>query len=401
MKNSTRVFLVSTLLGIWPAKTTFARPEYAVRYGIVNCAACHTSPFGGGVRNTYGKQYGGHGLGSGPLSTQDFASFDWRAITLYPKKPSTTANGTALMTATPTANVPITKSGEKVTSRVVTAYGLGGLATGLRESYLLFDTTTGSDNSWISYVTFGKFVAPFGLLTEEHRTYTKLMTRTTENNFEMGGAVSGDPFLSFHYDLAVTNGLQSAGAFNSNDLPWAVIGNMRWNPPGMPFFVGASGEVHRTMTKSYNPYSDALYMALSLDRLSKNYLHGSIQAEAVYARGWNSNPPNDQLSYFIPTTQTAWLSSIVDAQAFGWYVLFNYDVTSRFALVYKLDEYMPDRHFSGDAFVRQGYGFRFFLNSNMNVLARYERSDAFRPGLTYTDGQAARDDVIAMLHVWL
>ncbi len=382
--------------------SSLARPEYAVKYGIVNCTACHTSPFGGGVRNVYGKQYDEHNLGNGYTSYQDIASLDMRAIALYPAKAEQTQNGLALMEVAPTGNIPITKTGDKVDSRVVISYGLGGLAPGLREAYALFYTADEKENAWLNSLTVGKFVAPFGLLTEEHRTYTKMMTQTTENNFEMGGAISGDPHERVHYDFALTNGFQSGGAFTNNDLSYALIGNVRWNPPSMPFFVGASGALHRTLTtKSYNPYADVLYAALSLDRLTRNRLNGSIQTEVVWARGWNANPPNSNITYFIPSTQTSFMNAILDTQSFGWYLLFNYDLTSRLALVYKLDEYMPNSRYASDAFIRYGYGFKYFISSNIDILTRYEQSIAGRPGVYYTDSQAARNDFYIMMHLWL
>ena len=384
-----------------------ARPEYAVRHGYVSCTSCHASPFGGGQRNVNGKQYGSHGFQPGWTSQQDLVSFDGRVVALYPESPAKqgTSSGIAIMTAIGHVNVPMKfqkeSKSEDSTSRFIGSYGFGGLATGLRESYALFNLANEAKPAFFKHVTVGRVNAPFGLLTDEHRTYTKLQTRTSVNNFEFGAFISGDPTYKIHYDLGVTTGFQNGGNFNSADLPYAFIGNARWNPPYMPFFIGISGSSHRTIPKDYRPYAWGAYTALSLDRMTNHFLHGSVQTEVTWARGFNENPPNDIIIYFIPTSNVAWQSYIAKSQSFGWYLLFQYDITEKFLILYKFDEFSPDSRYTADAFIRHSYGFRSVLNANMQLHGRFERSISRKPGMVETDSQATRDAVLALVQLYL
>jgi hypothetical protein len=66
------IFFLSSL------SVALARPQYAVKRGIVSCTACHYSSAGGGTKNIFGKAVASHNLGRGRYSNQDLVSMDLR-----------------------------------------------------------------------------------------------------------------------------------------------------------------------------------------------------------------------------------------------------------------------------------------------------------------------------------
>ena len=233
-----KLFLV--LILVLNATPAFARPEYALKTKQ-NCTACHVNPWGGGPKTVYGKFYGSKDYKPLETSTTDLFSADMRAIAYYPSGPSKTTNGIALMEVAPSANVPLTKSDADSDFRAVATYNFSPLQSGAREAYIRWQPNSQDDHALMSHVMFGRFNSPFGLLTDEHRTYTRLQTNMTLNNYEMGVAFSGNILDSLHYDLAFCNDFQNGGgAFTNGDISYGEVLNLRWNPSSLPFFLGAS-----------------------------------------------------------------------------------------------------------------------------------------------------------------
>lgn len=371
-----------------------------MKHGYINCSTCHASPWGGGQRNAAGKMYGAHGFKPGLWSNQDLFSLDLRALALYPEQPATRQNGLGLMTVTPSANIPITRDTSSESSAVL-GYGLGGLATGLREAYLVFQGLPATDQSALRHFVIGKFNAPFGLLSDEHRTFARQSTMTTNNEYEFGLAASGDPLRSFHYDLAVTNGFQTGGNLNGTDLPWAATLNVRHQPGALPFHLGWSGMVHRKIQLPWRPWAQSVWTVVSLDRSTNGILKGSLQGEAVVAHGWNDSSRNNYITRFVPAADTAWQTALNGEKSLAYYGMGTLDVSQRLALVYKYDQFTPAKRFSGDSFIRHSYGIRWIFNSNMQAIVRREESRAGRPGVTEQNSAAARDGFLAVFHAWL
>ena len=395
-------------LAFFPAHS-WARPEYAVRLGTVSCAACHVSPYGGGARGLYGKYYGSNNYGVSRFSNQDLISGDLRFLALYPAKASHTTNGPVVMASIVSANVPVIENSDGSQTNLVVANSFGYLtnASGsLREAYVIHRTAPEAEQAAFKHIMFGRFNSPFGLLTDEHRTYVRVQDKTSENDFEFGGLVSGDPLEQIHYDVALTSGMQQGGSgFTNNDLTRATIGNLRYQTSSLPFFFVTSAAFHRSLviarTSHYNPYALAVYGTLSADRLTRQTLHGSLLAEVDLARGWNDSTTNPGIAKFIPGSDAPFQAAVKDSQSLGWWVQANYDVTPRFVLMVKYESLALDRRFPADAFVRHGFGFKYFMNSNMNVAVRYETSQAGRSSITSDQVANARNGVLAVFNLWI
>lgn len=400
-------FLTSVVL----SQNSFARPEYAAESHIVNCGACHVNPYGGGARTAEGKHIGSRDYKANWMSKNDLFSMDMRMQDYYSQKIQGTnsqAKGVMLMNAIPTANLPIAPEQEaKPLARMVLSYNYAPVGAGFREAYLYMRIAEPEENSYASSLLVGNFMAPFGLFTDEHRTYTKQMVAMTNRNFESGVMLNADPSHKFHYDLALTSGFANGGlGQDTKSDSWAAFANLHHQILELPLQVGLSYAIEGTSTPATQPTAASLYGVLSFDSLVENF-KGNIQAEAVSAIGWNNSnfvSGQDGITYFIPSTATAWQKALTNSNSFGFSTLFNWDLSRHWTYQIKLEQFIPDTSYQGDVFNRAGTGFKWYFGSNMNVIFRYDHGDVSRPGLTNTDLgsiKAIGDTYMALLHVWI
>ncbi|GEM_PF-2607034 len=395
------VFFVSLL-----SLTTQARPEYAAKHNYVNCNLCHISPFGGGARNVNGKLYGSHEYSINPLSKQDLVSFDTRFESFYAKGAKTT-RGLYFMTADPTLNVPIAQNEEgRVIDRFVFSLGLAPMEAAKNkehEAFFLHEFNKPDAEKFLSSLLVGRFLLPFGLMTEEHRTYTRLQTKTSNFDYDIGLGLTGDPKLNLHWDAAFTGGAQTQGGQTPvmDDSPYGIVLNLRYHPMKHPGFFGLSAYTQnsQTYTRALEAYS--IYNVVSFESLVNRTINWQI--EFTYANGFSNPDVNSYMGrFFIPATDTAWMDTLKDAKSYGFYSLLNYELNPRWILQYKYDQFIPDNRFIADSFSRNSAGAKYFLNSNMDLNFRLEQSNSTRPGLT----EAAIlptvvNTVFVLLHGWL
>ena len=384
--------------------TLWARPEYALKQKM-ECNLCHTTPWGGGPRTVFGKIYGSRNQGMAFTSKSDLYYGDLRALYFLPtKSPSNSANGLILMQASASANVPIIKKNEqnKWGVRGLFTQDFGTLSPGPREMVAIFETPS-TGGLWPTHLTFGRFYAPFGLLTDEHRTYTRMQTLTTLRDFEIGATVSGNPTSSIHYDLSLTNGFQSGGAFTVNDLTYATIANLRWNPTSLPFFLGSSFSYHATNKNGANPYAVSGYSGLNFYQLTDNLIKASLLGEVVLARHWNQTSLNHWVnSFFVPPSQPGYAAAVADSPSLGVYSEFKYDLFENFTLSYKFDSLAFNTDFLSDSFLKHSYGVRYQPLSNVILLARHEIGVPLRPGFEAESSSRASQNIVwMMLRLWL
>lgn len=378
----------------------WARPEYALRLGMVSCMGCHASPAGGGPKNVNGKIFGTHTYAEGLFTRKEEVSGDIRLLVSYPNRPATTSSGSVVMAAVPGFNLTLFKN-ESMDTHLVAATSLGFLASGLREVFLQVRPTPEESTHWVDSILVGRFQVPFGLMTDEHRTYTRIQTKTTYNHFELGTLLSGTPSRFVHYDLGVTTGLQNGGAsFSNSDLTYALIGNLRTDFQVVPVTLGLSGMVHQTSTYPYMPYAAAVSAGLSLERLLKlRFLRADLLAEVALGRGWNDSSTNSNISKFINATDTAFQNGIINSTSLGVTVLANYYLFEWLSLIYKFEELAFDYRYLGDAYYRHGFGVKYFVSSFFNVQARYELQWTGRPGITENDASFVRNTFYTVLNI--
>lgn len=382
--------------------------EYSLKEKL-SCVACHVTPWGGGPRNVMGKNYGTRGMGTNPLTALDYFYGDLRFIGYYPTRPdsSTTTNGVALMEAAVTGNAPVSTQENGAALRALLTYQISPLAgANVREAYLRWNTATAEPSALPIYFVLGLVQVPFGILTDEHRTYTRLQTNMTFNNSFLSAGVSADLSQPFHADFVLSNDFQNLGGFNNSEVSVGFVGNFRWNPPTLPFLLGVSGN-YEHLAKATSPYAVSFYTGLSLDRLGVGGLKGSLLFERVDAWNWNNavvntggiNPGLN--TFFIPTFDASYRRAVQTTSSAGYFGQFKYDLSTAWTLFYKLDYLALDKSVSADAFYRHGFGFETRLGGNLILNARYEFAAGMRPEIQTSQVLASQDDFFAMLRLWI
>lgn len=382
-----------------------ARVEYAIRHGVVSCMQCHVSPVGGGIRNSTGKLYGFKGYDSNPLSLSEYYEADVRSAFMLTQGDNTPSRrGFLVMSTNGAVALPILKSPGAWSTTYVGSYGFGMLETGIRDSYAIFRPA--GLVGLVTAVIVGRTKPAFGVLTDEHRTYTRVQTRTslTAGDFETGVMVSGTPLYGLHYDFMMTSGDRGAGASTGSSInPWGFYANIRAIPWNGPLFVGASYNELGTQTLNYDASATAIWTGLALDRITGGYIPGVLVLEGSRAHGWNNQTLNPALGRtFGSAAQPVWFTSIADSWSEALLAQLSIFATPHLTVLAKAEQFTPDVDLSGDAFFRYGGGVRWYLNSNMNLALIYESSYSTRAGMNGTAGVPAVERfTYALLHIWL
>lgn len=398
--------LLALTLGLWIltfALGVHARPEYAVKHGVISCTACHMSPSGGGIRNTYGKFYGARGRTPNEHHERPFYQVDARAILTTTQEVREDNNGLGLMELLGAANVPISKTADTNTHFVGTYYfGNFSQAVGLRDTYVRWEYER---SKFLEHALVGKFIPPFGLLTDEHRTYARWATKSTWNNFEMGAMVSGRLSRKIHWDFAAVNGFQKAategaGNFSQGDT-YGLYLNLRTKPFRPSIMLGASGSFYRRHSGLNSPYAVSLYSGVGLESLTGGRLRGSVLFEHVRAQYFSDGIINPEFGrLFGGGLDASYVNALKNEISEGYYLQFLYDFTQHFALQYKWDKFIPSTNFTGDYFDRYGLGFKYQATANLQWIVRGEWVDIGRPGVDKTSANMAADNYYILAHYW-
>ncbi|MCB0343151.1 MAG: hypothetical protein H6626_03700 [Pseudobdellovibrionaceae bacterium] len=399
-QRATQVVLV--LWAILLSVSVWARPEYAAKHGLISCAACHVSPTGGGIRNQYGKLYGSRTFKSSPFSMHENFQGDLRAIYMGGEnmEDTSTRSGFNWMSVIGSVNVPVQKYESGTEFNVVASYNFGNFTQeeNLRDTYLLWSRKAGSA---IEHVLVGQFPLPFGLLTDEHRTYVRMQNNTTWNHYYFGVLLSGSVAETIHYDWAFLDSEKDAPTSSFNlGLHSGTSLNVRWGQPSLPGYVGASSSYFTVPGyKELKAYS--AYGVLSLDRLTDSLFRGALLFEHVVTENWNQ----DKLGFLTNAstrlvTDTAFKTAVQDKQSAGWYAQLNWDLTQKWAMIFKYDFLALDKENTGDGFHRRGLGFKHYANSNLNILARAEWAEVGAPSLDKSNAPAAHPSYWLVMHAW-
>ena len=406
----------TTLMTLLPFETS-ALPRYAVELNNNRCTACHSSPSGGSLRNVYGKLYGQRNFPASKMSQQELLWMDWRAFYYAPEKPKTTRGGLELMEAVVGIKAPLHSPQQEEKDRkieLVVNHSLTGLG-GDRETYLLWQAYAPTEYSLRpQYYQVGRLIPPFGLRSDEHRMYTRIVTRSTWNDFLLGFAIAGDLGPQLHYDLAFSNGepvsARSGSAGNlragQSGLHGAVA-NLRWNSPwtGLPVMLGLSGASFErfdstAQEKGDSPWAFSAYALASLTRWTQGRLPMTLSVEFVGAQHMNQGNPD--LQAMVATKPDSsyedYLNALAKSQAQALQTELAYTITPRFELIYRYDEMLLDKNFPADAFKRHGVGFNHWVAGNTILRARYEMASGGHPQ-SDPDGSSLQDAFWTMLQV--
>jgi hypothetical protein len=356
-----------------------AYPTYAVQHRITTCTACHISSTGGGIRNLDGKLYGARGYNLPAISKQQYVSGDWRYLFFKTEKPKTTKEGAGLMAAVVSANLPLQTDPDKTEVRLVFNQSLSGFARD-QDTYLRFKLDEDTKNTLIQYINVGRVQTPFGIRTDEHRTYARMISKTSWNDYMVGVDIAANPIESLHYDLALLNGengLTPDQLQENKTSQWGSIFNLRWTSPlnHWPIILGSSGLYVKRTAGQKDAWSDSFYLLASLGRWTKGTLPLTFSAELTQAKEFNGN--NAELSSFVADSN--YLQSVADSKAQAFFVQLDYDLSRQWVLTYKFDEMILDMSYMADYYRRHGLGVKYYFGPNLFVMARYEIAKATHP----------------------
>ena len=358
------------------AEVSEARLQYAALHKMNRCTHCHINPTGGSLRNKTGKTYGQYGFLPGPFSNQDLLSADVRILHYQPEKQEANRGGMGVMAGQIGANVPLmTEKSHGYESRLAYSHNLGGFST-TRSAYLRLKFSQDSETSWLpQYLMVGRFYAPFGALTDEHRTYVRMQNRTSWNDFDTGAQVSANPFDSLHYDIAVVNGQKNAGSLSEDQsTKWGYIANLRWVPAFLPMMAGLSYSEHKmptstTAANSEDPKSWAVYGVAPLQQVS-SWLPLTVTMEYQESENWNEESENEFVARYV--SGAPYKTGIVGKTSKGLLLRTDIHLSQRWSLIYKYDSLLLNDEFTADTFIRDGYGLRWAFGPNSILQFRHE-----------------------------
>ncbi|MCB9026878.1 MAG: hypothetical protein H6625_11205 [Bdellovibrionaceae bacterium] len=369
-------FFVSIFLLL--SQNVEARPEFALRHNLNRCTSCHFSPAGGGLKTTTGKLYGAHGFKISKYASQDFVSAEMRMAHYNPSNRKSDRSGLFMMSGIVGGSIAITPEEENTEVRAVISHDIYNSSAW--DSYLRWRFFDDTETSWApQYILVGRFHAPFGLLTDEHRTYTKLQTLSNYNlKLEAGAMLSGQPFEAFHYDLAVVNGEASNAALAPGNAElWGGVSNFRFSSSSrwFPVTVGMSYKFHDRLEGQKNPWAGALYGMFSLERFTQGRIKADVIFEYANAKNFNDKAST---SAGFPVDAT-YKANILDAESEGIYSQVNFFLTEKLILQVKYDRWLFNKDFPADAFEKLGYGLKHYFEANSLIMLRFESSRIGRP----------------------
>lgn len=375
-----------TWLSLLVSVNAHALPEYSARYNILSCTACHYSPSGGGPRNLQGKLFAAHGYKMNEALVQDYVSADLRALYYYPQRVTSSKGGLAIMSGALFAHIPLDP--ERKINFVVGANLAGFSQMPLAETYALYNI--GANHSLL----VGRFHPPFGIMTDEHRTYVRVQTATDWNSFETGMMFSGNWVArGLHYDLAAVSGEKSLG----NSLPqaeavrWGGIFNARTLHG--PALLGVSASHHRRDPRSDSRSAWSVYVVMSLARWTNDRVPVTVQLEHVEAANWGAALGRGFAA------DTNYVKALDGARSEGWLAMLLWRFATDLDLIYKFDSLVPDREYRADQYNRHGLGLRWFAGPAVIAQLRYELAQATPPSEDGSTAWGGQDAAFAILQM--
>ncbi len=390
--NISNLVLVTAVFFTGFSFRAHAFPEYAVRYNTMNCTACHVNPSGGGPRTVDGKLFAAHGFKINPFLVQDYASADFRAIDYFPQRPTAANGGAAIMSGSVAGNIPVDADGR---IHLVLDENIAGLSQApTRSAYALFELAPHNGQAHLADdLIVGRIRPAFGIVTDEHRTYTRVQTGTQWYEFDTGAQLSGTPTSQLHYDMALVNGANNMGTSFVQGGAEQLGGffNVRYMPTWV--MVGASAQYFKPTTTLASREAYAFYSVASLGRATNDRIPIDVKLEYDAARNWDDNLGNGFAN------SSTYVTELGTARSQGTMVWVDYNVNQRLTLIYKYDWLMPDVTHSGDIYDRHGIGFRWFIGPGVDIQMRTEFARATNSSEVDSIGEGGQNATYAILQI--
>lgn len=399
LTDSSRIIsLILLLMG----SVANARPEFALRIGQNRCTTCHFSPAGGGPKTLTGKYYGSAGFPLSSFSKQDYAGADVKALYYEAEHHGQTQGGAGIMAVNIYASIPLLQ--DKTEIRLVGEHNLGGFNSGPRNLYVRWQLTPDTENTWApQYVLLGRFIPPFGVMTDEHRTYVRIQSGTQWNQgFDTGVLLSANPYQNFHYDIGLLNGQKNIGTLAVGEATqWGMLANVRHMPAGAPIMVGASTSYYEALPGNdpasawsiYGQITGYRISALTRNKFVQRLYPFTLSMEFSSAKNWNSVLAGAFVS------NPAFATAVGRDRSSGWLAMLNYDVTPKFSLIYKYDRLALNHRYPSDAYQRHGVGAKYYWGPMIWSQLRIEMAEAGAPAERKGNKMGALDAVWAVMSI--
>lgn len=377
----TLVVLFALSLTIF-ATNSHARPDYAVKYKINRCTQCHLSPAGGGIRNSAGKYFGYRGQFKQKSKSVNFDNLyaDLKSIYYAPENTTSSKGGYGTMAAIVGGHFDVTQFSEKKNIKLVLQQNVGGFGgSTVMDTFVRFQNYQDIEYNLLKpqYVLVGRFHSPFGLLTDEHRSYVKIQTNNHWRNLDSGALISSDINENIHYDLALVNGNTKSGGTGfseSGATLWGHVFNLRWLPSKLPFMLGASSSTHKTIAGKADLSANALYILVDLPSISYSLPNMTVSFEYVTASNYNPSLASSGL-----ISDNSYATSVATADSKGYTSMLNWDISDKWSLQFKHDFLALNKEFLSDGYTRNGIGFKYLFAPNAFVMIRHEEAKAGQP----------------------
>lgn len=403
--TQTMIFIMFLLI----SQLSFARPDYAARIGTSSCNTCHYNLSGAGPRNENGKLFANNLFNTATKSQSQWWHVDVRMNLLEPRSRAANNNGFALMSAAVSATPDLTQKDGQAKSRLVLTYDMTTIgANSVRDANVQYYSEDLSENQLPkNVVTVGRMLVPFGIMTDEHRAYNRLQTKSTMNDYDMGIMLSTEVEKNIHTDIALVNGFASGGKFNAGtatkpETTSGVYGNLRWVPLNVPMTFGISAQANYSEILAIPASAVSGYTILSLDRMTSGKYLGSVSFEFVGAKGWNDTTYNGtNIGQFIPGSDLAYQAAVAQSESISFTNEWKYFLNPSLNVHFKFEEIALDKDYDADKFYRHAFGVQKFIDSNSNFIIRYEFAHSKVTGLSEQSVRGNKDSFYVIYHVWL
>jgi len=399
--------LLLMLFSIFLTYELHARPEYALKTKV-DCSSCHVQSFGGGQRNKdFGKSFALRTWGPGflpllPISMDARILMNGRVKNGEPQIDLDKGLRKGVLMSSVISGYANIYSSDTHKVTIAGAYDVGMFIPGARDLYLSYSPVSMSEGITLMA---GQFRVPFGLMTDEHRTFSRQLTKTTNRDFTTGLAlktsISDEVFMSG----ALISTIPGYKYTVREPLEYGIVLDFKWQSLSHPLMLGSSILTYKLKDPLLsNAQASSVYLGLDLGPVTKNFIDGSVLIEAFQAKGFNDSDVNEFITRnFIPSGLTTELRNIRNSASSGVMGQLKIQVHPKLNLVAKYD-LASISELSTD-YSRIGIGADLAIY-HINILFRYDKGlskgPEFSSNSTNIGSTVATEDMFYIVtHFWL